>query len=361
MKNIDFDKIISLLERVVLLFKPKFHNAITYSIIISGLALAAESQVNIFEALAVKLFEWIFGPSEDLRNFLAGNPNPWIGLALVISGLTYSAVVTVGLELIQSYKAKYPKLELVMLNGDKEKIGENYTLRGAICTHSIDEIPDNNSYSELALEEKKKNGRLFTSRINKEFYRERAECLSSWGGMEIIGLTVENFGATLASNVRVELSIKRSDGVSASHENCLLLITPSQETKEEGISRINYNAASYDIIARHTYSDYFFEWTAGNLQPKQLRESKTRIFFRTESDVDIKVRIYCDELPDPIEKFYKIEPASERFEFDLNLLKSNEKDFFEATDKKIMDGYQGRYTKKWFEEYNYNKSASLPK
>lgn len=361
MKKIDFDKIISLFERVVLLFKPKFHNAITYSIIISGLALATESQVNIFEALAVKLFEWVFGPSEDLRNLLAGNPNPWIGLALVIFGLIYSAAVTVGLELIQSYKAKYPKLELAMLNSDKENIGENYTLRGAICTHSIDDIPNNNSFSESALEEKRKNSILFNSRINKDFYRDRVEFLKVWGGAEIIGLTIKNLGMTLASNVRVELIINKIAKLSASKRNCLLIQSPSQETKESGIPNINYNAATYDINSNDTSSDYYFEWIVGHLQPKELRESKTRIFFRTESDVDIKVSIYCDELPNPIEKFYKIEPASEEFEFDLNLLKYNEKDFFKATDNKIMDGYQGRYIKKWSEEYNYNKSALLPK
>ncbi|MCX7094252.1 MAG: hypothetical protein NTY50_12495 [Methylobacter sp.] len=359
--KIDFDQIISLLERVVFLFKPKFHNAITYSIIISGLALAAESQVNIFEALAVKLFEWVFGPSEDLRNFLVGNPNPWVGLALVIFGLIYSAVVTVGLELIQSYKAKYPKLELAMLNGDQEKIGENYTLRGAICTHSIDDIPNNNSYSESAQEEKRKNSISFNSQINKNFYRDRAEFLKVWGGAEIIGLTIENSGTTLASNVRIELIINKIGKLSASNTNYLFIQSPSQETKETGISNINYKAATYDINSNDTSSYYYFEWAVGHLQPKELRESKTRIFLRTESNVDIKVRIYCDELPNPIEKFYEIQPTSEEFEFDLNLLKCNEKDFFKATDNKIMDGYQGRYIKKWSEEYNYNKSALLPK
>lgn len=359
MNKIDFDKIISLLERVVLLFKPKFHNAITWSIVGAGTLLVNPS---ILTEIAIVIFGQIVGvPSEDLRNIFTTNSNPPIGLALVIIALIYHIVVTAGLELIQSYKAKYPKLELAMLNGDQEKIGENYTLRGAICTHSIDDIPNNNSYSESALEEKRKNSILFNSRINKNFYRDRAEFLKVWGGAEIIGLTIENSGTTLASNVRVELIINKIDKLSSSKRNCLLIQSPSQETKESGIPNINYNAVTDDINSNDTSSDYFFEWAVGHLQPKELRESKTRIFFRTESNVDIKVRIYCDELPNPIEKFYKIQPTSEEFEFDLNVLKCNEKDFFKETDNKIMDGYQSRYIKKWFEEYNYNKSALLPK
>ena len=228
-EKIRFDKIISLLERVVLLVKPKFHNTITWSIVGAGTLLVNPS---ILTEIAIVIFGQIVGVrSEDLRNIFATNSNPPIGLALVIIALIYHIVVTVGLELIQSYKAKYPKLELTMLNGDKEKIAENYTLRGAICTHSIDEIPDNNSYSESALEEKRKNSILFNSLINKNFYRERAKWLSSRGGMEIIGLAVANSGATLASNVRVELSINRSDGVSAYNENRLLLMPPFKKRK----------------------------------------------------------------------------------------------------------------------------------
>ncbi|WP_027148856.1 hypothetical protein [Methylobacter tundripaludum] len=349
------DQIIHLVEKAVLIIKGRFHNRIALTIAASGVLLIFGSQINLMtQIVIVKFSPWIDVPPEDLRSIFTIDPNPEIGLILIIVALIYHAVVTIGLERIQSYKAKYPKLELAMLNGDQEKIGENYTLRGAICSHSIDEIPDNTSYSEQALEEKKKMTDYSRSWINKNFYRDRAKCLSSWGGMEIIGLTVENSGATLASNVRVELSIKRSDGVSAYNENCLLLMLPSRETKEEGI---NYNTTSYDIKSRHTSSDYFFEWIVGNIQPKQLRESKTRIFFRTESDVDIKVKIYCDELPDPIVKSYKIKPTSERFEFDLNLLKCNDKDFSDATNKKIMDGQQIRYINKWFEQSNLNKSA----
>ncbi|EGW19868.1 hypothetical protein [Methylobacter tundripaludum] len=346
---IKIDQIILLIKEIVLLILGKFHNRITGVIVTYGGLLIFGSQINLMmQIVIVKISPWVDIPPENLISFFTIDPKPEMGLTLVFVALVYNFGVTVCLAQIQSYKAKHPKLELAMLNGDKEKIGGNHTLRGAICTHSIDEIPDNTSYSERALEEKKRNGRLFTSQINKNFYRERAKYLSSQGGMEIIGLTLENLGATLASNARVELRFKKSAGVSASNENSPLLMPPSQETKEDDRWRSNDNAAIYDIKARHTSSDsdYFFEWIAGNLQPKQLCESKTRIFFRTESDIDINVKIYCDELPDPIEKSYKIKPTAERFEFDLDLLKYNDKDFSDATSKKIMDGQQIRYINK---------------
>ena len=109
MSNEKFEKWISCLERLVALIKPKFHNAITKTVVIFGLTLTVESQVNILEAFAVASFESFFGPSEYLRNLFATSTNSWIGVTFVIFGLLYNAVVTVGLELIQKYKAAIPK------------------------------------------------------------------------------------------------------------------------------------------------------------------------------------------------------------------------------------------------------------
>jgi hypothetical protein len=61
------------------------------------------------------------------------------------------------------------------------------------------------------------------------FYRERADLLRVWGGAEIIRLTLKNTGEGLASNVRIELAIQKTDGVSATNKNDLRPVLPSQE------------------------------------------------------------------------------------------------------------------------------------
>jgi hypothetical protein len=145
MDNKKIEKWVALVERVIALFRPKFHNAITKVVILFGLTLSVESQVNILEAFAVASYETLFGPSEYLRSLFKGSSNPWIGATFVCIALVYNAVVTVGFELIQNYKnalPKYPKVEFELLNGDADIINDNYFLRGMRCTHSIDEIPD---------------------------------------------------------------------------------------------------------------------------------------------------------------------------------------------------------------------------
>jgi hypothetical protein len=378
MRDSKVEKYLSWCERVIALIKPKFHNVITNTVVIFGLTLAAESQINILEAFAVAFYESIFGSSEYLRNFFAGSSNPWIGLALVVVGLVYHAVVTVGLELIQKYKDALPKqpvFEFAMLNSDMEEFGENYTLRGEICSHSIDKIPNNNSYSESTNRKMEKEGAfnhgifrpigLFEPQVNMGFYRERAKFLQIWGGAEIIKLSLKNCGVTLTNNARVELSIKKVDRLSASNANNLVPKLPSQETQSDSALALRLtpqsnNVPFYDIKKDDTNEPYFFEWKVGNLQPQESCISKTSIFLRSELTTDINVKVFCDELAAPIEKTYKIEPTPNHFEFDLSLLMSDDRTFIDTVDDKIMNGYMSRYAEQYLEKSKSRESALLP-
>ena len=80
MSNIEpkVEKWLSIAERILRLLKPKFHNAITKTVVLFGLALSVESQVNILEAFSVAIFEHFFGPSDFLRRLFSGYSNPWI-------------------------------------------------------------------------------------------------------------------------------------------------------------------------------------------------------------------------------------------------------------------------------------------
>jgi hypothetical protein len=117
----------------------------------------------------------------------------------------------------------------------------------------------------------------------------------------------------------------------------------------------------YDIKHSNTEKDYFFEWQVGHVQPKEICKSKTGIFVRVEKTVTIDVKLSCDELPNPIEKTYEIQPSPEAFEFDLNDLRSGRKDFMALVDDKIMNGYLGRYYEKFMKKFNHSESELLPK
>lgn len=373
------EKWVSLLERLLTLIKPKFHNAITRTVVIFGLALSVESQINIFEAFAVAFYENIFGPSEYLRALFSTSSSPWIGVIFVIFGLFYNAAVTVGLELIQKYKAAapvQPEFNFNLINSDGIPINSGDNLRGVICNHSIENIPENTSYSEyyqdkfrcesfnVGLNEKFfiRRSRYDDPTINKNFYRERAKFLRVWGGAEIICLCIENTGSSLATNVRIELAIGKKEGLSLSNENDLMPDLPKRET-ESSIFRTHQEytkSPTYDIKQSHSDNTYFFEWKAGDLQAKHTCTSRTKIFFRCENECDLEVKIFCNELPSPIAKEYKISPSPKICTFDFSVLDKSEKDFLEYSDEKIMDGYLGRYYKKIREEYENSGEILLP-
>lgn len=376
------EKYLLLAERFISLIKPKFHNSITRVVVVFGLTLAVESQVNIFEAFFVAGYESLFGSSEYLRSIFVGSSNPWLGIAFVALGLIYNAVITVGLELIQSYKKiipKEPELEFVLLNNEMKPMADSFNLKGSVCTHSIEDIPDNYSYSEYAQKRIDKNSinvgvgvpimlkhhSFSDPDVNNDFYRERAEFLRVWGGAEIIKLSISNNGGVIAKNVRAEISIDKVEGLSASNNNELYPKTPRQET-ESSLSRLTMltphnQLPSYDIKNMNTNSQYLFEWIVGDLQTKENSTSNTDIFLRTESDIKIKLKIYSDELSEPIHKEYSVSPTEETFEFDLNFLELPEPDFIREVNEKIMGGYLERHFQKQLKDYEFEKSELLPK
>lgn len=378
---------LSIAERIIGLIRPKFYNAITRIVVLFGLALSVESQINIFEAFAVASFEKLFGPSDFLRQLFSGSTSPWIGVFFVVFGLIYNGIVTVGLELIQKYKAQIPKVpefSFSFLNADGEEIEQNSCLRGKLCHIDVGDIPDNSTYSDFATQRMNKEGRFhqfghlsgtsspvkgriigpYDARVNRDFYRDRAKFLRVWGGAEILTLYLINKSNVLASNVRVEISCQRDKGLSLDNKNDLSPEFPKQET-ESSLSQLSalplHNTPPhFDVKSKHNNSRYFYEWNVGNLQAQEECSSHTNIFIRTDTIVDISIRIFCDELPSPMEMHYKIMPTEKSINVGLDHLKANGKEFFSYANSAIMDGYLKRHSDRLLKEYKNKEDELVP-
>lgn len=372
MSKENIDKWLDRIERFINLIRPRFHNAITRTVVGFGLALAVESQINFFEAIGVAVYETFFGPSEFLRYLFSTSPNAWTGVIFVIFGLIYNAIVTVGLELVEKYKKaipREPELKLSIVNVDKEEFDESYTMRGIICFHNINDIPEYTQDRDSLPFELGYAYRVFVSstgrsrpEINRNLYRERAEFLKVWGGAEIFYLKIENIGSVIARNARVEVTIPKLPRMSAKNENKLHPKLPSLH--HEPMSRMPFGVDAdvpfYDIKHSNSPDAYFFEWSIERIQPKEIKTSVTEIFFRTESECEMHIKIFCDEISNPIISTFKVYPAASRREISLSLIMSDEKEFLTAIDEFVMDGYIGRYHTKLFKEYQSEQDVLLP-
>jgi len=364
-----FKKWLEIAEKVIRLIRPKFHNTITRIVVAMGLTLSVESQVNIFEAFAVAIFEYFFGPSDFLRSLFAGNTNPWVGVIIIVLGLSYNAIVTVGLNLIETYKAAIPKQPDILfsiLNSKGETFAKDVTLNGKLCkVPNKKDIPENNSYSEFAMKRIEKQSPSFRvgkisgtstpvfgrhidplgEQINRDFFKERAKFLETWGGADILSLKLENVGEILCKNVNVEFKIKKQNGLSVDNQNDLNPKLPSQETESTLTKFRHYDnhPVSYDIKGSHTNEEYIFIWEIGDLQAKAKKTSRTKIFIRTNEKIKIEITVFCDELTTPIKSFYSISPASELIEVSIKDITTDTKSFFELADTIVMKGYLSSY------------------
>ena len=297
-------------------------------------------------------------------------------------------MVTVGLELIEKYKAAIPEapdLLLTATNADGEKLDKETSLRGKRCVvPDQPEIPDNDSYSEFAQKKRMEKdfspiGRVkgtgyavmgraispFEDQINKDFFRERATFLEIWGGAEIISFHIFNKGSCLCKNIEVVIQFPKRADVSVDNQNNLNPKLPDQETKSslawDRPYIHNLNPPEYDIKSAHTDEQYVFVWNVGNLQAKASTSSKTKIFFRANEDTAVRIKIFCDELTNPIETCYIVKPAPNEMKVDLNSLKLNAKEFFNLVNSAVMDGYLKRHFDRKFEEMNRRNNELIPK
>ncbi|WNJ84452.1 hypothetical protein [Pseudomonas canadensis] len=369
--DIDIDKWLGHLSRFLSIIRPKAYNVITRLVVGAGITLVI-SQSRIFEAMIVAGFESYFGRSEVLRDYLDQDSNLHWGTFLIVVGMVYHLLMTVGTDLVNTQLQrvpKYPELKLGVVNADGEELsGDSIQLRGAICeVPPEDEIPN---YVKVINVPGGRNGfnmfggmstGFMVQGLNDKFFKERAKFLRTWGGSELLYFMISNDSRILAKNVSVCLVIRRDVGVAVDNTNDDFPDIPSKQ-KSQRFDFLQPNSIqSYDIRRGHSDQEYIFTWNVGDVQAGTVVESKTAIFIRSDRNTVIRATTYCDDLPEPISKEYQVEAATKEItQIMVSDLKVDDAEFAAILDNAVMDGYLGRRAEKEFNKYQHESQEHLP-
>ncbi|NWK17671.1 hypothetical protein HX771_16270 [Vibrio parahaemolyticus] len=353
-------------ERILNIIKPKAYNTIAKSVVFTGIGLIVESQVNFLHAIAVALFEEYIGESEVLRSVLNASNDPTIGILLVFTGVIYHIAVTLGKDFIDAKKAelpRYPNLKCLLLNGDKEELGSEFTIRGKLVSlpdksnipdqeeSKLDESIYGNSFAFQQIQLIQNSH--FGKQLNKDLYRERADVLREWAGAEILYLTIFNDSSILANGVSVELIIPRHKG-SSLHvpknkypEEPKAEYEPYDRLKIQGIHSLNDLP---DLSVSSDAKNYYINWSVNRLQAQTNLEADGYVLIKTDKPLEIQCTIFCDELPQPTKTTFKANPPLGTAIVSVDEL-SDESYYTSLRDKLIMDGYVIRVFEEMLNEY----------
>jgi hypothetical protein len=360
------------LERFLTIVRPKTYNWIARAVITSGILLIAESQLNFAQALVIATYEYFLGHSDILRQLIQGSPSPWLGVFLIVTGLTYHYFMSTGIEKINLLKAKDITLDLVLLNSDLAEYSNNtVSMRGKLVTlPSESDIPKyrgktpnspiNNLITPIGL-----TGYMGGRDVpNPEFYKERAKLLSIWGGSELIHLKVNNPTEHIATGVRVELRIKKQSGLSATNTTKKFPSLPSEKSESlydaPFLQHQNIHMDNYDIKFDDSHDYYIYVWDVDTLQANTKITSDTCIFLRTQNNCEIKVKVYCNEFKKPFEQEFLVTKAKVNLSVSTEDLQGPEKGFNKIMHDCIMDDYLKRYAKKAIEGYEHKHQELTP-
>ncbi|MBY7733043.1 hypothetical protein JHW46_22115 [Vibrio splendidus] len=361
-------------ERILNLIRPKAYNTIAKAVVLSGLGLLVESQVNFLHAVVVALFEEYIGKSEILRSVLNASSDPTVGVALVITGMVYHLAVTLGKDFVETKKAelpKYPALSCFLLNGDKEKLDSEFTIRGQLVSlPDRDSIPDQEepTFDESILGhhasiyrtmQSIQRSHHFGDQLNSSLYRERADVLREWAGAEILYLNISNDSRILASGVSVVLTIPRHKGLSIKVPDNKY--PPEPKAKREYNDRFSHITPSFHNISRpdlRVLSDannYYIKWKVDRLQAQTELEADECVLVKTDKPIAIQCTIFCDELPEPTKATFKVNPPQSTAIVSINEL--SDKPYYETLrDKLIMEGYVPRVFEEMVKEYEMKEA-----
>lgn len=360
------------LDRLLTIIRPKAYNVIARIIIGLGVVLVADSQLNIVQAIVIAGYESLFGRSEILRNFMEGGSNHWIGLFLIVIGLIYHYLMTVGKEQVDlrlSEIQKKPILSIELLNADLEQYKDNsVNLRGCIvATPPEDEIPEYKVNYNLPNMEGLNNIFNTVGNIerNPNFYKERGEFLKIWGGSELISLQINNLTPVLATGVKVEITLPRKKGVSADNTKDDFPPLPSEKARNQFGSLaalyIPYQTVHYDIKRDHNDQEYRFFWNIGNIQANTSCTSDTYIFLRSEENFDLELKIFCDQFDSPSIETYRVNRSNQPQTLSVSQLMTENESFNELVCSCVMDGYIQRVAEKKLDEYEHESQELIPR
>lgn len=363
-------KWVDLLERVVNILRPKAYNAIAKWVISIGLIQIAESQAKIAHALVIALFEEYIGQSEVLRSFLSSTSDPTVGLILVLGGMAYHLIVTLGKDYIDTRKAelpKFPQLNCLLLNGDKEELDSEFTIRGSrVNLPHKDTIPDHKEkepdygHSILCNSHRMHSIHNASPRkyTNTELFRDRAKVLFQWAGAELLYLKITNNSSVLASGISIKLEIPRHKGVSVTMSGQI------PDTPQEEFMDFPHHHSTPDPKVLKTISldsdsrFYHVSWSVSKMQAQAEVTSTDCILLKTDKSVDIECTIFCDELPEPITSNYTVHSTLETV--DINIEELINSDLYDnRSNQLIMNGYIDRVLTSLDEQYEMDEARYL--
>jgi hypothetical protein len=335
-------KWLDLLARLVDLIRPKSYNTIAKLVVFTGVGLIVESEINFLHALAVALFEQYLGQSEFLREVLIGSDDPTLGIVLVITGMAYHLVVTLGKDFIQNQKEKLPQFpELIVSLSTQKKPRQNDQVNldnPILKTPQPEDIPDFNENKD-AISRRNEFDSLFSGLndlsfggigekvkvyTNTNFYRQRADIINKWSGFEPLELHLSNQGKILANGVRIQVILPKND-------DCLSIFMPNNNIPSK--PKKTYKNQAYmiphgfdrDILS---YQDkmrikeendcYKINWDIDTLQAGVITTGNKKIFLRVKKAVEINCTVFCDELSEPKSSVLTITPSDEKVELNVD-------------------------------------------
>lgn len=359
-------KLLDFLIKVASIFKPKAYNTIAKRVVFIGLLQIVEAEVKFVHAIVIALFEKFIGVSAILRDFLSATSNPTIGFSLVITGLIYHLAVTLGKGYIEtkiSGLPRVPNLKCSLLNGDKEELDVDFTLRGKrVGIPRLEDIPINKDFEPEApigaaaavLGLGATYGSRFGKRKNEDLYKERAKLLGKWAGAELLYVKLSNDSETLATGVSVELAVRKQKGL------CVALSTPHPALPadfidddahrllhiDRVIKAVNPKAVSLNSDSEH----HRVLWTVNRLQAQTEECSDDCFLLKTDKPVTIECTIFSDELPKPTTTSFLVKPTLNALDVSIEQL-MNSNSFEQIYDSVVMDGYYSRLWKSITDKY----------
>lgn len=333
------------LQRLIEILRQKPFDLIARLSVITGLGLIIESQVNIFQALIVALFEEFIAKSDWLRSIVDGMADPGVGIYVFTAALIYHVIISLGLEYIAIFKASAPKipvfdLQISTLSG---KASDASSLRLDGLRFDFEkwvDFPDYIDEAEILNVSEKTNGKLtlgllgqmredvatrpgafrnggVKSYVNKNLYRERAFLLKEWLGYEPLTLSLSNKGEQLASDLRVQLVFPVSDNLNIKEPGASMPIKPEKSRPEFSIVDVNHDERlssllNFERSLRYALNDNQHEviWEIKKLQAGSDISSRRKLLFKVTGPVLCKCTIFCDQIPKPYTFDFWLQPTS---------------------------------------------------
>ena len=357
------------LKRFLEIIRPKTYNIIARSLVIAGVTIVIESQINILQVALIYFCELLFGNSEILIDLFQGTTTPWLGLIIILIGVVYHFAITVGKDLVeallQTKKAK-PELELKLLNIDMEELQTpDIKLRGVIT-----QLPDRESIPTLEAPSHYESifnllgvpGVNQGKRLHPDFFHHRADYLKVWGGAELLILRLKNSSSVLATGVSVEIKLSKKKGLSVDNTKGRVPYSPIREKPSltDEVMKLNSQPVQFDITQDHTFNEYIFIWQPDSIQAGSQKSSDTFLFLKSSKAAHIEFTIFCDQFEAPKKIIYYITPPDKTRNIKLSELQSEDKEFDKLANECIMDGYFDREFERMRARFDHQEEEILP-